>query len=478
MQTQQPQPYDLAIIGSGGAGFAAAIAARRRGLEVVMVERSTVGGTCVNTGCVPSKALLAAAAARHVALEHRFPGIRTSAGPVDLPALLDGKHELVEGLRADKYADVAARHGWEIVHGTARFAGTAEDPWLDVRLPDGRATIIRARHYLVTTGATPWAPPIDGLDDAGYLTSTTAMELESLPESMLILGGNAVGLELAQLFARLGVDVTVVEILDRLAPYEEPEISHAIEGIFADDGIAVATSATITNVRRDEHSFTVTVETGGEPVKMSTEQLLVATGRRPATAGLGLDAVGAKVGDRGQVMVDDHLRTTNPRIWAAGDVTGHAQFVYVAAAHGGLAVDNASGQNPRALDYANLPRVTFTSPAIASVGLTDTELGDEGMACECRVLPLEHIPRALVDRDTRGVIKLVTERETGRVRGIHMVGGGAADAILAGVYALQADMTTQQLADSWAPYLTMAEGLKLAAQAFTRDLSELSCCAA
>ncbi|MPZ62159.1 MAG: FAD-binding protein [Propionibacteriales bacterium] len=424
---ERGETYDLAIVGSGGAAFAAAIAARRRDLSVVMIEQGTVGGTCVNVGCVPSKALLAAAEARHMALDDRFAGIRTSARPADLPTLVGAKRELVDMLRAEKYVDLAAEYGWRIVHRSARFAGE---------------------------------------------------ELEELPTSMLVVGGNAVGLELAQLFARLGVDVTVVEVLDRLAPYEEPEISQTIERVFADEGISVVTAATVKHIARNGPAYSVAVEADGEDVVLGTDQLLVATGRRPATAGLAFDTVGVKVGDRGQVVVDDHLRSTNPRVWAAGDVTGHPQLVYVAAAHGAMIVENAFDRAERAVEYEHLPRVTFTSPAIASVGLTDAEAVETGLRCECRVLPLEHVPRAIVNRDPRGVVKIVAERRTGRIRGIHMIGDGAQDAILAGTYAIQSGMTTQQMAATWAPYLTMSEGLRLAAQAFTRDVSMLSCCAA
>ena len=215
--------YDLAITGSGGAAFAAAITARDAGASVVMIERGTVGGTCVNTGCVPSKALLAPAAARHGAASQQFPGIATQAGPVDMAALASGKDELVAGMRAGKYMDLAADYGWPILAGAARFAGGADAPVLQVRLDDGGTATIEAGQYLVATGAAPCIPPISGLAGAGYLTSTTAMELTELPESMLVIGGNAAGLELGQVFARLGARVTITEALDRLAPFGEPE---------------------------------------------------------------------------------------------------------------------------------------------------------------------------------------------------------------------------------------------------------------
>ncbi|SDU24943.1 mercury(II) reductase [Jiangella alkaliphila] len=464
--------FNLAIIGSGGAAFAAAIAARRKDRSVVMIERGTVGGTCVNTGCVPSKALLAAAEARHVALDAgRFPGIRASRDDVDFAALIDGKRTLVEEMRAGKYVDLAKEYGWDIIRGEARFA---DGPALDVLLHEGGTLRVEADHYVIATGSAPWIPPIDGLEEAGYLTSTTAMELDRLPSSLLVVGGNFIGLEQAQLFARLGVEVSVVEMLDRLAPTEEPEVGPVIAGVFADEGIAVHTGATARAVRRGAGQVVATLADR----ELRADEVLVATGRRPVVDGLGLDTVGVTVGDRGEVLVDEHLRTSNPRIWAAGDVTGHPQFVYVAAAHGTLVADNALDGAERVLDYRYLPRVTFTGPAIAGVGLTDAQATEQGIACECRVLPLENVPRAIVNRDTRGFVKIVAERGTGRVVGVTAVAEGAGDVIAAAVYAVQAGMTVTQLASTWSPYLTMAEGLKLAAQTFTRDVSKLSCCAA
>lgn len=470
--------YDLAVIGSGSAAFAAAIAATNQGKRVVMVERGTIGGTCVNVGCVPSKALLAAAEARHgAAAAGRFPGLDPAEVAVAFAGLIAGKDALVDQLRAEKYTDLADDYGWEIVHGTASFTGSTEAPVLDVVLTDGGSRQIEAAHYLVATGSAPWAPPVDGLEEAGYLTSTTAMELDTLPESMVVVGGNAVGLEQAQLFARLGTQVTVIEALDRLAPFEEPEVSAAIEEALSGEGIDVHTGTALGSVRCGEHGYTLTATRGGAPTELRAEQLLIATGRRPVTKGLGLDVVGVKTGTRGEVVVDDYQRTTNERIWAAGDVAGGPQFVYVAAAQGTLAADNALAGAERTLDYTALPRVTFTSPAIAAVGLTDAQAAEAGLRCDCRTLPLPYVPRALANRDTRGLVKLVADAGTGRVLGVHVFADGAGEIITAATYAITAGMTVDQLAHTWAPYLTMAEALKLAAQTFTADVAKLSCCA-
>jgi mercuric reductase len=476
---EDPGAFDLAVIGSGAGAFAAAIRASQLGKRVVMVERGVIGGTCVNTGCIPSKALLAAADARHTASDAaRFPGITASAGPVDMPALVEGKRTLVEGMRAEKYVDLIASYGWDLRAGTATFTGTAGEPRLEITAPDGTRTTVGAAHYLVATGSTPTIPPIDGLAAVGYLTSTSAMELEEVPESLLVLGGGYVAMEQAQLFARLGSRVTML-VRSRLASREEPEASKALMGIFADEGIRVVRRATLDTVRTDENTgeivATATVSGGVEEFRAS--RILVATGRQAATDGLNLAAVGVQTSPGGEIVVDGRLASSNPRIWAAGDVTGHPQFVYVAASNGSLVAENALTETDREVDYRHLPRVTFTSPALAAVGMTEQQVVAAGIRCQCRVLPLDYVPRAIVNRDLRGVIKIVQNADTGQILGITAVAADAGDLAAAGVYILQAGMTTDQVAHLWSPYLTMAEGIKIACQAFTADVSKLSCCA-
>lgn len=474
MQTR----YDLAVIGSGGGAFAAALRASKLGKSVVMLERGTFGGTCVNTGCVPSKALIAAAEARHVASDAsmRFPGIATVAEAVDMPALIGGKQDLIEAMRGEKYVDVADSYGWQVRHGDAAFAGTPQDPRIEVTVADGIVETIEAEHYLVASGSRPWAPPIDGLEEVGYLTSTTAMELTQIPDSLLVLGGGYVALEQAQLFARLGSTVTLL-VRSRLASKEEPEVSQSLQEIFNDEGIRVVRHAVPTKVARDEATgeVVVTADIADGAQEFRADQVLVALGRRPVTDALNLHAVGVRSGETGEIVVTDHLQSSNPRIWAAGDVTGHPEFVYVAAHHGTLVAENAFTGAERSVDYTHLPRVTFTSPAIGAVGMTETAALAAGIRCDCRVLPLHHVARALVNRDARGFIKMVANANTGEILGLTAVAKDAGELAAAGVHIL--GKTTTEVADTWAPYLTMTEGIRIVAKAFTTDVSKLSCCA-
>ncbi len=445
--------YDLAVIGSGAAAFAAAIAASDLGKRVVLAESNQVGGTCVNVGCIPSKALLA-----------------TANRSIELSTIVDAKNRLVDQMRTEKYIDLARAYGFEILRGHAEFVNgesvtVGGEP-------------ISAHAYLIASGASPAVPAIDGLQGAGYLTSTSALAVRTPPRELAVIGANAVGLELGQLFMKLGSKVTFLEAMPRITPLEELEVSAVMRSILEEDGATVLTGVKIDSVKRDGDRRRVSFEQRGSWNEISFDQVLVATGRRPNTARMGLDSAGIEFTDRGAISVDEHLRTSNPRVWAAGDVTGHPQFVYVAAYEGNLAARNALEGADLKVDLAAMPRIIFTSPTVAAAGLTDGQANAQGIRCACRVLPLSAVPRALVNRDTRGFVKIVAERSSGRILGATAVADGAGDVIQAAVYAIRFGLTTDQVAATWSPYLTFAEGFKLAAQTFKRDVSKLSCCAA
>jgi mercuric reductase len=461
--------YDLLILGSGSAAFAAAITASELGARVAMVERDTVGGTCVNVGCVPSKALLRAAEHHHRAGHSPFAGVPTAAGAVDFRAMVAEKDDLVATMRHDRYEDLVDVYGFDLIEGEARFTGP------DTVEVDGRR--VRAGAFIVATGAGPWAPPIDGLADVGYLTSTTALEMTEVPDDLIVLGANAIGLELGQLFLHLGSRVTFVEALDRIAPFEEPEVSAVLHDHLETLGARILTSATATKAGRSGRRRWLELRTDGLAERIEATQVLVATGRRANTAGLGLESAGVDTDEGGHVVVDDRMATSNPRVFAAGDVTALPQFVYVAARSGRIAAEHALRGVTRRIDLATMPRVTFTSPPIASVGLTEAEAAEAGHRVVTSVLPLEVVPRALVDHATTGLIKLVAEEATGRLLGAHIVAEGAGDVIQAAIMALEYRATIDDVADTFHPYLTMAEGLKLAAQGFSKDVKHLSCCA-
>ena len=462
--------YDLLVLGAGSAAFAAAIRGRDAGYRVALAEAGTLGGTCVNVGCVPSKALLAAGAAYWAAGHQRFAGITTAAGPVDLAAVVAQKDELVAALRQEKYADLVGAYGFEVIPGYAAFTGPGS---VEV---NGRA--VRPGAVLIATGASPAAPPVPGLAEVGYLTSTTALDLKAVPARLAVIGASAVGLELGQFFLHVGSSVTFLDVADRIAPFEEPEISEALANVLRGQGATIYAGARILAVERDGDVRRIRATVDGEDVVVEADEILVATGRRPSTAGLGLEAGGVATDTRGAVVTDAQLRTANPRVWAAGDVTGAPQFVYVSAYQGALAAGNALLGERQEADLAGLPRVIFTTPPAAGAGLTEAQARAAGYQVTASVLPATAVPRALVNRDTAGVTKLIADAGTGELLGASVVGEGAGDVIQSAVLAIRHHITAAELAATFHAYLTTAESLKLAAQGFTRDVARLSCCAA
>ncbi len=464
--------FDLVIVGGGSDGVAAAIKAADLGARVAMAEGGTLGGTCVNVGCVPSKTLIRAAEAQHRRVHHGFLGIAITNGQPDWPTLRAEKDGLVAELRQTKY--------WNVLRAYPAITLFEERATLasgrQVRLASGRT--VTAGKTVVTTGASPWAPPIPGLAEAGYLDNASAMALERLPESLIVIGASAVGLELAQMFARLGARVTVLEALPRVVPAEDADIGNALGDYLRSEGLEVLPAIQIDRVSRDGDGYAVQFRAGREARTARADQLLMATGRRANSAGFGLEGIGVVLGKKGEIAVNEFLQTTHPDVYAAGDVIGDPMFVYAAAYGGTVAAENALTGNGRRYDLSALPKVTFTDPAVASVGLTEDQARAQGIEPLVSKLPLEHVPRALAARDTRGFIKLVADVSTTKIIGAHVLAAEAGEMITEAALAIKYGLTIEDLTSTFHPYLTLSEGIKLAAQAFTKDVAKLSCCAA
>jgi len=463
-------PPDIVVLGGGSAGVAAAIHAADLGARVTLIEGGTLGGTCVNVGCVPSKTLIRAADVRHRASHHPFAGVPTAAGPPAFAEVIAQKDALVAALRQEKYADVLAaypaialRHGRGLVNR-------------DLSISVGGDVLTPAR-LVITTGASPWPPPIEGLAEAGYLTSTDALALTTLPRSLVVIGGSAVGLEIAQFYARLGTRVTVLEALPALVPAEDGQVGPALAAYLREEGLDIRTGVSIQRVTHDHAGYRVQVMTDGREETLAAEQVLVATGRRANTRGFGLEDAGIEVGQRGELRVNQYLQTSQPDVYAAGDVIGDPMFVYVAAYGGHLAAENAIRGNTREYDLSALPRVTFTDPQVAAVGLTEEDARRSGVDVMVATLPLSYVPRARAARETRGFIKLVADRQTNRLVGAHILATDAGEMIQEPTLAIRHGLTIDDLATAFHPYLTLADGIKLAAQTFTKDVKKLSCCA-
>jgi mercuric reductase len=461
--------YDLAVIGAGSAGFSAAITAAELGAHVALVGHGTIGGTCVNIGCVPSKTLIRATETlHHASAAARFAGIRARGRIEDWRAVVRQKDELVSSLRRKKYIDLLPSYNTvSYMEGQARL--TAEGLAVN-----GGA--VSAGKVIIATGAAPAVPPIPGIAGVRYLTSTTALELERLPTSLLVIGGGYVGCELGQMFARAGVKVTIA-FRSRLLPGAEPEIAEALRGYFEAEGIVVRSGLSYRHIRQEPDGIALSVLVDGAAETIKAEQVLVATGRQPRTEGMGLVEAGVELLPGGEIKVDDRMRTSKAGVYAAGDVTGRDPFVYMAAYGARIAAENALNGDTRRYNASAMPAVVFTDPQVASVGLTEAEARQQGLQARSSVLPLDYVARAVAARDTRGLIKLVADARSGKLLGAHILAPEGADSIQTAALAIKCGLTVEELAETIFPYLTTVEGLKLAAQGFTKDVARLSCCA-
>jgi mercuric reductase len=473
-----PEEFDLIVIGSGSGGLAAAIRGAELGKRVAVIEASTIGGTCINVGCIPSKALLQAAELYHLAGHHPFRGMPITSTGLDWGAVFQQKNELVSEMRKSRYEDVLdAYPEITLIRGWAKLMSGTRVEVKDVNNNESETLHYAPDKIIIATGAHPWAPPIEGLEGAGYLDSTSALELMTRPASMIVVGGGSIGLEIAQAYARLGTKVTVLEIQEDIIPEEESEIAGKLTDYLREEGLIIETNISIRQVRKDERGYQVISENMNVTREFNAEILLMATGRRANTSGMGLDEAGVNLGIDGEIIVDDYLQTSNANVYAAGDVTGRDMYVYVSGYSGKLAAENAINGNSRTYDTDILPRVIFTDPAVASVGMTEEQAYDERHEVKVTTLPLEYISRAKVNRDTRGLIKLVADKSTDRLLGAHVLAPEAGEVIQAAAVAIKAAMTIKDIQDIFFPYLTMSEGLKLAAQSFDKDPALLSCCA-
>jgi len=470
-------PYDFLILGSGSTAFAAAIKAGELGARVAMVERRTLGGTCANRGCLPSKNLIEAARLVWDAAHPRYDGLAPARVEVDFPTLVRQKDDVVRDYRAKKYAAVADSIDVDVLKGDARLAGPHT---ISV---EGRT--FEADRLLVATGSRPTVPAIPGLDTVPYLTSDLldadeAGRLTELPESIVVLGGGYIAVELAQMFARFGSQVTLVARSELLRGYE-PVLGETLADAFRSEGIDIVANARVERVSSDVDAVALAVETPSAGRIIRAARLLVATGRTPNTDELGLEAAGVATDGNGFVTVDAGLRTNQSHIWAAGDVIGRQHGSQMAtpvgARQGRLVAENAFADAGRRFDGTVIPRAIFVAPPIGVVGLTEAEVKARHLPAIVATTPLKYTPRAGAIHRTEGVVKMIASTIDERILGVHVIGESAPEIIHEAAMALHFKATINDFIDLIHVYPTMAEALKIGAQAFSKDVSKLSCCA-
>jgi mercuric reductase len=473
------EQFDLVILGSGSTAFAAALAAQELGKTAVMTEERTIGGTCVNRGCLPSKNLIEAAKLLHDAAHPRYPGLKSCPMELDFPALIAQKGEVVHGYREKKYES--------LIDGRIRIE-RGHVQFIDPHTVEINGKHLSGEKLLIATGSRPVIPDIDGLDQVPYLTSDLLTvdeeaELTELPKSLLIVGGGYIALELGQMFRRFGTDVTILERNPRLLAHGyEPEVGQAIGRVFSDEGIQVVTEASVNAVRQEGNEIVATTSVGGAQQEYRAERLLVATGRRLNTDHIAIERSGVLVNQRGEIEVNEYLRTNISHIFAGGDVIGRQagsqMATPVGSQDGGIAARNAfASGDMRPVAHRVVPRCIFTDPQIAVVGMTEEQAIAAGHECWCNTIPMSLVPRAGAIRDTRGIIKMVADAETDEVLGVAMFGHNAGEVIHEAAMGLRFRAKLHDFIDLLHVYPTMAEALKIVAISRYKDPVKLSCCA-
>jgi mercuric reductase len=474
------EKFDLVILGSGSTAFAAALRAAAKGKTAAMTEMRTLGGTCVNRGCLPSKNLIEAAKILYDAKNPRYPGLAPTSMSFDFRALIAQKDAVIEDYRGKKYqSSISDSKSIRVFEGAARFSGPNE--------VTVNGQVLSAPRFLVATGSSPIVPDIPGLRDTSYLTSDLLtshedIELTELPASLIIIGSGYIALELGQMFSRFGTSVTILARGARILSAYEPEIAQSVADVFREEGIAIHTKTTVSRVHGDERQVVVTLQVDGRQKELKAAKLLVATGRTPNTEHLGLELPGVELDERGFVKVNDELRTSAGHVYAAGDVigsyTGSQMATPVGAQDGGIAAENAlNGKGGHTVNHAVIPRAIFTDPQVGVVGLSDAEANARGYECDCRTIPMSLVPRAGAVRETRGVLKMVVDRNTKKVLGVSMHGMSAAEVIHEAAMGLRFGASIDDFAHMLHVYPTMSEALKIAALSYTKDVSKMSCCA-
>lgn len=396
-ETNENDTRHLVVIGGGSAAFAAATTADELGSRVTIINDGLpIGGTCVNVGCIPSKTLIRAAEFHHLPNLQRFDGTESHSTLVDFGAVIRQKGQLVEQLRQAKYLDVVGDvPPIRIVNGRAQFVSS--------NVVEVNGEQLTGSHFLIATGAVPYVPLIPGLREVDYLTNETAFELEELPQSLIVLGGRYIALECAQMFARFGSKVTVLQRSNRILPTEASDLTNALTSYLDGEGINVVTGVTTRSVGCENGEIIVEAEVDGETREFRSSQFLLATGRKPNTSNMGLEQIGVSRDRAGFIQVDETLRTNVPGVFAAGDVIGDPMFVYTAAYEGALAARNSLQDTLDKRDYSALPWVVFTDPQVAGVGLDERQAAEQGIDVDVTTLPMSHVPRCLAARDTRGL---------------------------------------------------------------------------
>jgi len=460
--------YGLVILGGGSGAFAAATKANDLGVKTALIDEREIGGTCVNRGCVPSKLLLEIGNILHRCRHGEFEAVQGEAS-FDFKRAMKEKREVVERLRQSNYRKVIeGMESIDLYEGSGKFVGSNR---VEV---DGE--VIEGEKFIVATGSRPNIVPFRGIEEVDVLTSEEALELEEVPGSLIVIGGRALALEFAQMYARFGAEVTVLQRSPRILPDHEPQVSQELTRCLTEEGIRILPGVEILELGQEKGKKRVRFMANLKEKEIQGDQILMATGRRPNTDGIGLEKAGVEVDGKGFVKINQHMQTTNPSIYAAGDCASPVMLETLAAKMGNVAASNILENAEKTINLREIPRAVFTDPQVASVGYTDEEYRKKTGVCACRTIPMELVPKAQVIKDTRGIIKMVVNPGTEQIVGVHIVSPLAAEMIHEATLVVKFKLRLDDITDTTHVFPTMSEAIKKVAHAFKRDVSSMSCC--
>ena len=460
--------YDVAIIGSGPGGYVAAIRCAQLGLKTAIIEKySTLGGTCLNVGCIPSKALLDSSHHYDDAIKHfEEHGIDISGEvKVNLEQMMKRKSTVVSQT-CDGVKFLMDKNKIDVIHGVGSFKDATH---VTIEKTEGGTETIEAKNIIIATGSKPSSLPFIKLDKERVITSTEALKLKEIPKHMVVIGGGVIGLELGQVYSRLGAEVTVVEYMDRIIPTMDSALSRELSKVFKKQGMNINVSHKVKSVERNGDEVIVKADDKkGNEVEFKADYCLVAVGRKPFTDGLNADAAGVEIGERGMITVNEHLQTNVKNIYAIGDVVRGAMLAHKAEEEGTFVAEVIAGQKPH-IDYNLIPGVVYTWPEVSAVGKTEEELKEAGVDYKEGKFPMRALGRARASGDTDGFVKILTNAKTDEVLGVHMIGARVADLITEAVTAMEFRASAEDIARMSHAHPTYAEAVKEAAMAATGD---------
>lgn len=459
--------YDVTVIGSGPGGYVAAIRCAQLGMKTALIEKyDTLGGTCLNVGCIPSKALLDSTEHVHKAkTEFEEHGIGVGEVSIDFKQMIKRKAEVVQQT-CDGVSFLMKKNKIDVLTGVGAFKDAHT---ITVTPAKGEAQEITTDKVIIATGSKPASLPFIEIDKKRVITSTEALSLDKLPKSMIIIGGGIIGVEMGSVYGRLGVDVTIIEYMDRLIPGMDADLGKEMKKVMSKIGVTVLLKHKVKEVKATSRSVTVKADDAkDEEQTFKADYCLVAVGRKPYTEGLGLDKVGIETNEKGQVPVNDHLQTSVDNIYAIGDVIRGTMLAHKAEEEGILVAEYLAGQKPH-INYRLIPNVAYTWPEAAGVGFTEQELKEEGRAYKVGKFPFKASGRARASMDVDGFVKVLADKETDEILGMHMIGPRIADLIIEGVVAMEYRASAEDIARMSHPHPTYSEAVKEAVLAATED---------